>query len=87
MRVYKDVQTVLNFKEYMKHEEIIKLLKSGDFTIAYHDRDGCSLYKGRHEYKNLPEKEVKIEDVDGNGYTPYIVELLIEALGGTSESI
>lgn len=68
--------------------KIIELLKSGDFTIAYHDHGHCCLYKGRHEYESLPIKEVaEFYDTDGDGYLPQIVYLLAKALGGASETI
>lgn len=70
-------------------KELIKLLKSGDFTIAYHDNGVCSVYKGRHQYDDLPEKEDWEFDMNDNynGYAPAIVCYLIQALGGKCESI
>ncbi len=69
-------------------EKILKLLKSGDFTIAYHDNGYCCLYEGRHEYDKLPKKEFQgFYDDDGDGYLPPIVHLLVTALGGASETI
>lgn len=67
---------------------IIQLLKSGDFTIAYHDNSHCSLYKGRFEYDNLPEAEdYEFDFTDTEGYAPTIVRLLVNALGGKCETI
>lgn len=72
----------------MTRAEQLKLLKSGDFTIAYHDNGQCTLYKGKHEYDSLPEKGVAdYYDHDGEGYLPPIVQLLVDALGGASETI
>jgi hypothetical protein len=71
----------------MKKKDIIKLLKSGDFTIAYHDNACPTLYKGRREYEQLlGENEVELDGLD-EGYCPEIVSLLTEALGGVSNSI
>jgi hypothetical protein len=71
----------------MKKEEIIKLLKSGKFTIAYHNNCCPSLYKGIWAYEKLEnKKEIETEQFD-NGYCPGIVSLLTEALGGESDSI
>lgn len=77
----------------MTKREILDLLKSGDFTIAYHDNGLCSLYKGRiKEYDQLPEWRydklsscgdlAEFFDTDSDGYLPKIVALLVEALGG-----
>lgn len=66
---------------------IIELLKSGNFTIAYHDNQSPSLYEGRHTYEELEDKEeIQLEIFDG-GYVPDIVCYLVEALGGRSTSI
>jgi hypothetical protein len=71
----------------MEKKEIIELLKSGKFTVAYHDFNSPSLYKGKHRYENLKDSdEVKLYGWE-NGYCPYIVSLLVKALGGTSDSI
>lgn len=73
----------------MKKSEIIKLLKSGNFTIAYHDSDCCYLYKGRMSYDELAEKNAEEINFDGwsDGYIPIEVEYLVEALGGKVDSI
>ena len=70
-------------------QKIIKLLKTGNFTIAYHDNGYCCLYKGKHEYDDLPEKEDYSFDMNDNfsGYAPAIVCHLAEALGGNTTSI
>ena len=66
-----------------KREEILALLKSGDFTIAYHDSGDAYLYRGRHEYDKLKSKDkVHAFDYDSEGYIPMEVQLLVEALGG-----
>ena len=70
-----------------REHQIMELLKSGDFTIAYHDRGDCSLYKGKYDYKSLPKKSVAEFCGDHNGYCPEIVEILSKALGGATDSI
>jgi hypothetical protein len=72
----------------MNREEIIKLLKSGDFTIAYNDNESPLIYKGRHSYDYLPDENIDPDEYTfGVGYAPGIVELLVEALGGNIDSI
>jgi hypothetical protein len=72
----------------MTEKKIIELLKTGDFTIAYHDNGQCSLYKGKFEYDDLPEKSLHDFDYnDAEGYCPHIVVLLAKALCGKSETI
>lgn len=68
----------------MKEKEIIELLKSGNFTIAYHDNGVCSLYKDKYTNydKIYDEKPVLEIDCEFDGYLPKEVELLIKALGG-----
>lgn len=82
----------------MKKEDIIKLLKSGDFTIIYWDSDEATLYQKkwdkdeefeRDDYETMNKFIVNYIDYTGltRGYCPTIVELLTEALGGKSDSI
>lgn len=79
----------------MKEEEIIKLLKSGDFTIIYWDSGEATLYEkkwdkekefDRDDYETMNKFEVKLSNFE-NGYCPVIVELLAKALGGVADSI
>lgn len=79
----------------MNRKQIIKLLKSGNFTIIYWDNDEATLYKGKWDYNKEYEKddygkmnknEVKLE-IEMDGYLPEIVKLLSEALGGKTDSI
>lgn len=68
-------------------QKIIDLLKSGNFTIAYHDNGYCCLYRGKYLYDELPEREDFSFDMEGaEGYAPEIVSLLAKALGGRTES-
>lgn len=72
----------------MNEQTLIKLLQSGNFTIAYHDNQCCSLYKGKHKYEDLPENSVyEFDDLGQSGYTPMVVEKLVKALGGKVDSI
>ena len=72
----------------MTKNEKIELLKSGNFTIAYHDDDYCCLYKGKFDYDELPE-DGEITSFDGttSGYISEAVEYLVKALGGSVISI
>lgn len=74
----------------MTNKKLIELFKSGDFTIHYNDNGCCSVYKGR--FKDYFSKPEDIESVaefgcDFNGYLPREVALLVEALGGKSDSV
>lgn len=80
----------------MEKDKIIELLKSGDFTIIYWDRDVPTLYEkkwdiekefARDEYETMQKFEINAVISGGGGYTPDIVYLLTEALGGKAESI
>lgn len=70
-------------------EKIMKLLKSGNFTIAGHDSGEYELYEGHHDYDDLPEDSVAgFSDWDrSNGYIPDLLALLVECLGGKTDSI
>lgn len=71
----------------MTKKKVIEILKSGDFTIAYHDSDYCDIYMGKHNYEDLPEKPIKECEDKYIGYIPEVVELLVKALGGKVESV
>ena len=75
--------------EQTKHKELLALLRSGKFTVAYHDNGHCCIYKDRWDYDSLPEgKEVaEYQYADAEGYLPDIVKVLVQALGGASETI
>jgi len=77
------------------HEQIIQILKSGDFTIYYHDNEAPTLYQKkwymdeeneRDECKTVEKFEIDFEDYN-SGYCPKIVDLLAEALGGITGSV
>jgi hypothetical protein len=75
-------------KEQLQHKELLALLRSGKFTVAYHDNGHCCIYNGKYCYDDLPEKEVAEYDYsDAEGYLPDIVKVLVQALGGWSETI
>jgi len=67
--------------------QVSELLKSGNFTIAYHDKDYCCLYEGKFKYDDLPEDGEFAEFYCSDGYAPKIVKFLAEALGGKVISI
>jgi hypothetical protein len=72
----------------MKANKVVEIMRTGDFTIAYHDNDGGCFYKGKHKYEDLPDDADYDFDVYGqSGYLPEAVELLVRALGGKSESV
>lgn len=72
----------------MKIKEITKILKSGNFTICYHDNGSGAIYKGNHDYEHCVDEDVILE-FEGNtvGYIPDEVALLIKVFGGRVESI
>ena len=72
----------------MKEAKITELLKSGNFTLAYHDNGYCCLYKGKLAYDKLPEDgELASYDDNTEGYIPDEVSALVKALGGKVETI
>lgn len=80
----------------MKKQELIKLFKSGNFTIVYWDNEEPTVYKGKwdidkeykkDEYKKMDKNIVEIDLYDEDGYVPAIVVLLTESLGGITNSI
>lgn len=76
-------------------KKIIDILKSGNFTIVYHDNEYCSLYKGHHKYDDLTDddgeeivkEEAQLIKCNGDGYIPEEVMYLVKALGGKVDSI
>jgi len=69
--------------------KILKLLSSGNFTVAYHDNGQCALYEGKYKYDDLPEESFYDFEMNDNyiGYAPAIVCHLVKALKGKCESI
>lgn len=73
----------------MSDNKLLNLLKSGNFTIAFHDRNMVSLYEGKYDYDELPETEDYQFDLcdSHKGYAPYIMCVLVKSLNGKIESI
>ena len=71
----------------MKDKKIIELLKTGNFTIAYHDNGFCTLHSGIKEYADTADDEVVEFAGLQDGYIPAEVKALVEALGGEVVSI
>lgn len=73
----------------MTDKKVLALLRSGNFTLLYHDNGSCTLYKGKHVYEDATEDD-ECENFDTNqheGYLPREVMLLVSALGGKCDSI
>lgn len=70
-------------------KEIIELLKSGDFTLAYHDNGCASLYKRKLKYDDLDgiEEVCDFSMYSLDDYAPAEVKALVKALGGKVVSI
>jgi len=77
----------------MKKKKILDIIKSGNFTLEYHDRGYCTLCLGKYgEYgESCPDEgDFKTEwesDNQTEGYIPSEVALLVEALGGKVYSV
>lgn len=66
----------------MTDKKIIEILKSGDFTLAYHDHEYCNLYRGKFDdYSDLKGKSIELNDPLCGYMTPEAV-VLVAALGG-----
>lgn len=63
------------------------MLACGDFTLAYHDNGDFTLHRGKHEYDDLPKRELSPGIIHSEGYAPAEVVLLVEALHGKVVSI
>jgi hypothetical protein len=70
----------------MASKELVELLKSGDFTLGYHDNGYCEVYRGRIEYDDINEKDLQpvgsFDSSENEGYIPAEVAALVKALGG-----
>ena len=64
----------------MTQKQVIQQMKTGDFTIAYHDNACAEFYKGKYEYDNLPEKEDYAFNANHDGYLPEVVILFITSI-------
>lgn len=78
-------------------KELLKLLKSGNFTVASHDYGQVSIYEGKCAGYNkfdaegeadFPSKAKEVGDFNlgdsQGGYMQDVVALLVEALGGSN---
>tara|TARA_B100000315_G_scaffold255848_1_gene300253 strand:- start:163 stop:489 length:327 start_codon:yes stop_codon:yes gene_type:complete len=77
--------TIYHFNERRKmknYTNLIKLFKSGNFSIIYTDNGCCSVYKGTIDTNSNFEKETAVYEFDceNDGYLPKEVELLAWAL-------
>lgn len=79
----------------MSNKKLIELFKTGDFTIIYWDNEEPTIYKGKWDfykefekdhYEKMNKNKIELNDYS-EGYCPRIVELLVKALGGKSDSI
>lgn len=77
----------------MAKQNILKLLESGNFTIIYWDNGQCDLYRGKKRgvseigMDENAKPVAEFSDGNSDGYLPEIVSVLVEALGGKSDSI
>lgn len=79
----------------MTTQQILTLLRTGDFTIVYWDNGYATLYKGKWDiHKEYMKDDYKtmnksvVAEFDGSlGYCPDIVHLLATALRGKTDSI
>ena len=71
-----------------EQKKALQILSSGDFTLASHDYGEFDLYRGKHEYDDLPEESDFTFNMSDNveGYMPHIVQLLVTCLGGKWDS-
>jgi len=72
----------------MPNPTVDSILRSGNFSLFYHDNGYCTLHPGKIDYDES-DSAPTIKEFDGNsnGYTPDIVEALVKALGGKVDSI
>jgi len=75
-------------------KKLNEIIRSGNFTIIYFDNQAPFLYEGKwgaggdEEYnKRMDKAEIDFYDVNGKGYVPDIVQLLVDALGGHTDSV
>ena len=80
----------MNKLHMLTEKQLLELFRSGNFTIAYHDNQDCSVYEGRYkDYEDLPDIKGALHNDSGytDGYTPSIVYILVKALKGKTLSI
>jgi hypothetical protein len=84
-------------KKELNHQEKLELLRRGNFTIYYHDNDPGSwavydTFVNDDEIEDWEAFDAMHKLFEGTGYgsegyCPEEVALLVEALGGKSESV
>jgi hypothetical protein len=73
-----------------KIDRVTNALSCGNFTVAYHDNGQWTIHRGKHEYDDLPKRQLAETDdffLLECGYAPDIVVLLVKALNGKVVSI
>jgi len=71
----------------LSEKKVIELLKTGNFSIIYHDNGCGSLYKGHHTTDSVSEKEIEpVYEFEPDGYYTSDVDFLVKALGGKLDS-
>lgn len=72
----------------IQDKDLLKLFRSGKFTIVTYDRFSYTVYPSRFVEADDDKDDMESFSVDGeDGYLPRIVALLAEALGGSTDSI
>lgn len=74
----------------MSDKSVIKLLKTGNFTLIGQDSDNIEIYEGHIRYDDIEKGDlspVEYEDYGGEGYVSALTLLLAKALGGKTDSI
>lgn len=75
----------------MERTKLLEIIKSGDFSVYYHD-NGCStIYQGKHDFDEVKDwdamEKLIIFESEPNGYHTSDLELLVDALGGVIYSV
>ena len=73
----------------LTRKEIIKLMKTGNFTLYYYNKEEGGIWKGHLEPDELDvdAELVGFSSMNNEGYLPEIVNMLVEALDGECNSI
>lgn len=71
----------------MTQKQVIEVMKTGNFTIAYHDNSDAHFYKGKFSYDRLPDEADYTFGSNYAGYMSEEVYCLIQALKGKGDSI
>lgn len=79
-----------DMKEKKTKGVVNDILRSGDFTLAYHDNQHCTLHRGRRKYDiDMATVSNQVAEFYGqsDGCIPDEVVMLVRALGGKVVSI